>query len=276
MFATNARLSFQQPSQPSQPNRHHTIGVKSWQKHCSSFVARPEPRTKVTFAGAVTQKPKPGWVKERTTARPEPSRDVTFGRAVTPILKPGHLKEPSTISHTHSTTAPAWSGNEKRFSPASPLRRPTLVPSAAPSVSRAMTTAKSCFLSSPLQQKPGCGCPIPRKQQLLSASTQTEETFVEPCPEPFYHEGVKCDHCGSENIVGVRWKCAHCPDYNICSACERLEPHVADHAFLKITTPRPFKAGRIMVGLGPRQYSAEPTHNDHAAEIYTQPVGNYF
>jgi hypothetical protein len=49
------------------------------------------------------------------------------------------------------------------------------------------------------------------------------------------HRGVSCDGCGMENLVGVRFKCTVCPDYDVCSACEPA--HDASHPLIKIKQP---------------------------------------
>jgi hypothetical protein len=49
-----------------------------------------------------------------------------------------------------------------------------------------------------------------------------------------------CNNC-EQGIVGLRYKCANCPDYDLCETCEAkhcVEPlHDVDHLFLKITRP---------------------------------------
>ncbi|BEJ17877.1 hypothetical protein CspHIS471_0701450 [Cutaneotrichosporon sp. HIS471] len=43
-----------------------------------------------------------------------------------------------------------------------------------------------------------------------------------------------CDIC-NEVIVGVRFKCLNCPDWDCCSACSKLIPNVhPDHSFVKL------------------------------------------
>jgi hypothetical protein len=48
-----------------------------------------------------------------------------------------------------------------------------------------------------------------------------------------------CDHC-DKRIVGTRWKCINCPDFDLCDACEEIlmknqgQPHERTHSFLKI------------------------------------------
>ncbi len=47
------------------------------------------------------------------------------------------------------------------------------------------------------------------------------------------HTGVKCDGCGAQPIVGVRFKCTVCPDYDLCATCEfknqQQQQHDAGH-----------------------------------------------
>ncbi|KAI8889708.1 hypothetical protein K501DRAFT_328870 [Backusella circina FSU 941] len=50
------------------------------------------------------------------------------------------------------------------------------------------------------------------------------------------HFGVHCDNC-QVMIKGIRYKCGHCPDFDLCEACERLPCHEESHVFLKIKSP---------------------------------------
>lgn len=46
------------------------------------------------------------------------------------------------------------------------------------------------------------------------------------------HSRVTCDECGTNPIVGIRYKCVVCPDFDLCEKCESKSIH--DHPFLKI------------------------------------------
>ena len=46
------------------------------------------------------------------------------------------------------------------------------------------------------------------------------------------HKYIICDGCEMDPVVGVRYKCAICPDYDLCENCEATTTH--DHPFLKI------------------------------------------
>lgn len=49
------------------------------------------------------------------------------------------------------------------------------------------------------------------------------------------HQNVTCDGCGTHPIMGVRYKCSVCKNFDFCSMCEERRGH--DHAFLKIYKP---------------------------------------
>lgn len=46
------------------------------------------------------------------------------------------------------------------------------------------------------------------------------------------HAHVTCDECGTSPIVGIRYKCVVCPDFDVCEKCQAKSTH--DHPFLKI------------------------------------------
>jgi hypothetical protein len=50
------------------------------------------------------------------------------------------------------------------------------------------------------------------------------------------HPRVTCDGCNTYPIVGVRYKCSVCPDFDYCEKCEETREHC--HPFLKIKSPQ--------------------------------------
>jgi hypothetical protein len=59
------------------------------------------------------------------------------------------------------------------------------------------------------------------------------------------HRGVTCDGCDARPIYGDRYKCADCPDYDLCSSCESTGVHKdTGHKFVKHAVPNFFRAYR--------------------------------
>ncbi|XP_061832796.1 sequestosome-1 isoform X1 [Nerophis lumbriciformis] len=56
-----------------------------------------------------------------------------------------------------------------------------------------------------------------------------------PAPHGPLHPGVTCDGCNFP-VVGVRFKCTVCTDYDLCSACQVRGTH-SEHALLPIWHP---------------------------------------
>jgi len=50
------------------------------------------------------------------------------------------------------------------------------------------------------------------------------------------HSGIKCDACLMNPILGVRYKCANCKDFDLCANCEAKGVH-KDHVFIKLQRP---------------------------------------
>lgn len=65
-------------------------------------------------------------------------------------------------------------------------------------------------------------------------SSKKEEIKEEKPAEQVVHSYVNCDGCGVKGLVGIRYKCAVCPDFDFCEKCEATIPH--SHPFLKIKT----------------------------------------
>ena len=49
------------------------------------------------------------------------------------------------------------------------------------------------------------------------------------------HEHVRCDGCQRKPIIGTRYKCVICHDFDFCEECEAKDTH--PHPFLKIRRP---------------------------------------
>ena len=51
------------------------------------------------------------------------------------------------------------------------------------------------------------------------------------------HSGVTCDGCNMRPIVGARYKCVKCDDYDLCQKCE--DDNLHPHNMIKIKKPLP-------------------------------------
>jgi len=69
---------------------------------------------------------------------------------------------------------------------------------------------------------------------LQSFSQQKPEVQINSTSQ-IQHPHVECDGCRVCPIVGDRYKCSVCKDFDFCSKCEQEKAH--DHPFLKIKNP---------------------------------------
>jgi len=96
-----------------------------------------------------------------------------------------------------------------------------------------------------------------------AAEESKEETEKD---EKVVHPAI-CDAC-NQRIVGIRYKCTSCPDYDLCEACEvnSQTVHDATHTFLKIrrpTGPHPyFRRWHGWRGCGRRAAAAGQTGDE--------------
>lgn len=56
------------------------------------------------------------------------------------------------------------------------------------------------------------------------------------------HTNVTCDGCGVYPIVGIRYKCSECHNFDYCEKCEEADNH--NHVFLKIKKPYVYNISR--------------------------------
>eukprot|EP01125_Pyxidicula_operculata_P009288 TRINITY_DN3062_c0_g1_i3.p1 TRINITY_DN3062_c0_g1~~TRINITY_DN3062_c0_g1_i3.p1 ORF type:complete len:413 (-),score=83.89 TRINITY_DN3062_c0_g1_i3:113-1351(-) len=96
-----------------------------------------------------------------------------------------------------------------------------------------------------------------------------EKEREKKCEREKYHSAI-CDICEFP-IVGIRYKCLNCKDYDICQFCEEiyleLRAHSIQHVFLKIKNPLPEVEERPNL-LFPNLYSGKM---DCECEEWTQP-----
>ncbi|XP_066260387.1 E3 ubiquitin-protein ligase MIB1 [Euwallacea similis] len=68
-------------------------------------------------------------------------------------------------------------------------------------------------------------------------SGQYDLRILDSAPTGIKHEGTMCDTCRQQPIFGIRWKCAECGNYDLCSVCYHGDKHHLRHRFYRITTP---------------------------------------
>jgi len=71
-------------------------------------------------------------------------------------------------------------------------------------------------------------------RQVVRQEVQKLDLAPKPMPSA-RHEGVMCDKCKAEPILGVRYYCFECR-VNFCSKCEEEDEHL--HLLYKIKTPK--------------------------------------
>ena len=50
------------------------------------------------------------------------------------------------------------------------------------------------------------------------------------------HQNITCNGCHQEGILGMRWKCLVCEDYDLCSVCYFGGKHDMLHEFVRLLT----------------------------------------
>jgi 5-carboxymethyl-2-hydroxymuconate isomerase len=115
------------------------------------------------------------------------------------------------------------------------------------------------------------------QSQSQEVSAEPEEKMIMKCEEKpeapeasqIVHKTVKCNGCRAFPIVGLRWKCTVCKDYDLCESCEPVRDHI--HCLIKIKYPgQPMtsKNERIKqkryteLFSGPVLYKAPPVKNE--------------
>lgn len=72
----------------------------------------------------------------------------------------------------------------------------------------------------------------------------------------YLHRGVQCNGCNMQPIMGIRYHCANCWDFDLCEMCEAQQIHHKTHVFYKIRIPAPTR-GQIKL-VQPKWYPGEP------------------
>ncbi|XP_055958579.1 E3 ubiquitin-protein ligase MIB2-like [Patella vulgata] len=68
------------------------------------------------------------------------------------------------------------------------------------------------------------------------ADGKHELYIYDNAPTGVIQNGVACDSCKKNPIVGIRWKCRQCHDFDLCTPCYMKQRHSSDHTFLRYMT----------------------------------------
>jgi len=79
---------------------------------------------------------------------------------------------------------------------------------------------------------------LPEIAMLVKEYFESDQSYMRPAGDlnKSVHSHYYCNECGADPIVGPRYKCSVCPDFDICENCEKTIQH--PHLFLKINHPK--------------------------------------
>ncbi|XP_022230578.2 protein ref(2)P [Drosophila obscura] len=80
---------------------------------------------------------------------------------------------------------------------------------------------------------------VPVVEESQKARAEAAATAAPPSaddPSNFViHDAVECDGCGLSPLVGFRYKCVQCPNFDLCQRCEAAHKH-PDHLMVRMPT----------------------------------------
>ncbi|KAF2275042.1 uncharacterized protein EI97DRAFT_434608 [Westerdykella ornata] len=119
------------------------------------------------------------------------------------------------------------------------------------------------FAAQPIYGQPNSGMAYTEAQALQAAIYNVAEERVNN--ENIIHRGVACNACGRVPH-GIRWHCANCWDFDLCSDCEATVAHEMTHIFYKIKIPAPFLTIPRQKPIYPGKPSAMPEFLSHSTK----------
>ncbi|POI24798.1 hypothetical protein CIB84_011452, partial [Bambusicola thoracicus] len=78
---------------------------------------------------------------------------------------------------------------------------------------------------------------VPWKPDSVGSENKFELLLISDVCNSIKHDGTMCDTCRQQPIIGIRWKCAECTNYDLCTVCYHGDKHHLRHRFYRITTP---------------------------------------
>lgn len=61
--------------------------------------------------------------------------------------------------------------------------------------------------------------------------------LIDAGPAGVVFSNIACGYYETKDLVGTRWKCANCTDYNLCHSCYMSDKHNVEHEFLRYDDP---------------------------------------
>jgi len=58
--------------------------------------------------------------------------------------------------------------------------------------------------------------------------------ILDSAPAGVKHDSILCNGCNMKPLIGTRWKCLDCEDYDLCSLCYHGDKHYLQHKFYSI------------------------------------------
>ncbi|CAB4060140.1 MIB [Lepeophtheirus salmonis] len=74
------------------------------------------------------------------------------------------------------------------------------------------------------------------QQPIIVVQVHMTFVFLDSAPTGVKHDGTMCDTCRQQPIFGIRWKCAECSNYDLCSICYHSDKHNLRHRFYRFST----------------------------------------
>jgi hypothetical protein len=101
------------------------------------------------------------------------------------------------------------------------------------------------------------------------------------------HKGIVCNKCGKKNIEGIRYKCAQCPNFNLCEICEDNFNHNIKHIMIKMRYPAKnenelvsrinrnisYKNKDMNYNLEPKEFKMEKEEDNYTFQISLKNIG---
>lgn len=105
----------------------------------------------------------------------------------------------------------------------------------------------------------------PKKVSKVPPKAKIQDKF-----EPVIHQNIICDECNVGPIVGIRYKCTVCHDFDLCENCEEISNHM--HPLVKIRVPMKTGAAPMCGPFGGQSWGPHPFKFDNIKEYFAGPI----